>query len=96
MADMETWDRLWEICYRGDPDDVAYVYRVDADGAVVKPYFLKCTPTNDLPEMLRDDYGGGAFRILVRRCKKMILSGTFDIEPLPPPREPRRQPRYSL
>lgn len=67
---------------RGDAA-VAYVYQVDAQGIAKKPYLVSCEPWPGLPEMLRDKYGGGEFRILIRSGRAMKFSGRIAIEMSP-------------
>ena len=56
-----------------------YVYRVGPDGQLIKPYLLRTSPWTDLLETLRDGYGGGDFRILIREGRKMVFRGDIAI-----------------
>ncbi len=58
------------------------------NGQPVSPALLKCQPFPDLLDYLRDQHGGGNFRLLIRRGDKMLLSGIIAIEP--PSGEARR------
>jgi len=39
------------------------------------PQFLSAMPFSNLFEWLRDEHGGGAFHVIIRRGKSMELSG---------------------
>ena len=82
MAEILSNDRLaeqlWRILDNDDPRDRLYVYRLQG-GKPMKPAVLKCTPFPDLLEHLRDQLGGGDFRLLIRRSDQMILAGTLSI-----------------
>ncbi len=77
---LDIWDRLWAYLAASHLRDVVYVYRIDEDGRPIRPYLLRSHATEELPYILRDKYGGGAFKILIRRGKKMLLSGRIAIE----------------
>ncbi len=89
MRDIFASDRLTEQLFalldEYHPRDRLYVYRV-VNGHPVTPALLNSQPFPDLLEHLRDHYGGGTFRLLIRRGDKMILSRTIAIEPPPKPR----------
>ena len=67
MANEKQWDQLFRCCYLPKPNDVAYIYDMDAERRPVRPYLLKCYPTNDLVPFLQHEYGGGTYRIIIRR-----------------------------
>ena len=75
----DIWELLWSILDQEYDDAVAYVYRLGPDENPIRPYLLKCAASPDLPETLRDDYGGGDFQVMIRRRRKMIFSGTISI-----------------
>ena len=84
MSDMAfgppgAWDRLWDTLYRADGECIAYVYRIDRQGKILRPFFLRCVATPDLPMMLRDEHNGGLFRVLIRRGREMQFSGTVAV-----------------
>lgn len=74
-----TWDRLWETLYGADGESIAYVYRIDRQGKTLCPFLVRCPASPDLPLMLRDEYGGGLFRVLIRRGRAMQFSGTVAV-----------------
>lgn len=69
---------LWQILDEGGPEYRVYVYRV-VHGQAVTPAMWKGGPFPDLLDYLRDQRGGGEFRILIRRSDRMILSGRIRI-----------------
>ena len=84
MDDTKVWDRLFEILDAPDENDVAYIYLIDNRGKPIKPYLLRWwCPTMELIYTLQSDYGGGEFRILIRRGKRMVFSGDVAMAPLP-------------
>ncbi len=83
MRDIFSSDRLSEHLFAilggGHPRDHMYVYRM-VNGHPESPALFKGQPFPDLLEHLRDQHGGGQFRLLIRRGDKMILSGVIAIE----------------
>ncbi|MHB8544638.1 MAG: hypothetical protein ACYC9S_11655 [Leptospirales bacterium] len=65
---------LLDILEESDPRVRVYVYRMVNDRPL-KLALNKGEPFPKLLEYLRDEYGGGAFRLLIRRGETMILSG---------------------
>jgi hypothetical protein len=83
MTDHDIWEHLWALLDGQNAEDVVYVYRIGPDGKPVKPYLVKCEPWLGLLEHLQAHYGGGTFRIMIRRRRNMVLTGTFGIVPIP-------------
>ena len=81
--DGDTWDKLWSLLEAGDGAAVVYVYRLDAEDQSQKPYLLRYSARPQLPEVLRDRYGGGDFLILIRRGRKMVFRGKISIAASP-------------
>jgi hypothetical protein len=77
--DYDTWDKFWEILYEADDATVVYVYRLDQNGKPIKPCLGRFIAWGGLPAMLRDEHGGGKFKILVRKGRTMVLSGFISI-----------------
>ena len=77
------WDRLDAVLRPADPALVVYVYRVNADGAVQTPHLCKYEATRELLSLLREEFGGGEYRLLIRRGREMVFSGLIAIESLP-------------
>ena len=71
----DVWDRLWEALYESQGEWIAYIYRVDPEGRLVRPYLRKCAAWESLPDMLRDELGGGDFVVMIRSGRKMRFSG---------------------
>ena len=67
-------------------DDWVYVYRVDQFQKPIKPYLAKYwLPSIDLMWELRNVFGGGLFRVLVRSGRIMKFAGVIGGEtPLRP------------
>lgn len=75
----KVWENLWTVLESNDQDAIVYVYRLDSNGEPIKPCLLKCEVWPELPDMLRDGYGGGHFRLLIRKKRIMIFSGDIAI-----------------
>ena len=75
----DVWDRLWPILYERNRNDIIYVYRVGPENIPVKPHLLKSGTYPDLIECLQHTHGTGRYRLLIRRARKMILSGNINI-----------------
>ena len=75
----QVWEKLWRILDLRDEKAVVYVYRLNSNGEPMKPCLLKCKASPDLPSMLRDEYGGGEFKLLIRKNRTMIFSGKIGI-----------------
>lgn len=70
------WDRFWQLIARADAECVAYVYRVDARGRAIRPFWMKASADYALVDAIQDG-GGGRFRIIVRRRRTILLSDYF-------------------
>ena len=75
----DVWLELDNWLYSKDPDLTVYVYRIDANKKVIKPYLVKCEAWPDLCMTLRDQYDGGLFQVLIRKGRKMVFSGEISI-----------------
>lgn len=73
------WEKLWSVLESYDEEATVYIYRLASNGKPIKPCLLKCDPWPELPEMLRDEYGGGRFVLLIRKNRTMIFSGKISI-----------------
>jgi hypothetical protein len=96
MRSIHESDRLCERFYylldRPGFRDVLYVYRLDSAGISIKPAMLKRSPFSGLQDYLRDEHGGGAFLVMIRRGDTMLLAGRIDIAP--PPQSNHRSERH--
>ncbi len=77
---LDTWDRFWMCIATPHEQDVLYVYHIDTEGKLVKPYLFRSAVSEEVPAILRDVYGGGTFQVLIRRGRKMLLSSRISIK----------------
>ena len=75
----QVWGKLWKILDLRDEQAVVYVYRLNSSGETMKPCLLKCEAWPGLPSLLRDEYGGGEFKLLIRKNRTMIFSDKIGI-----------------
>ena len=82
-SDERVWLRFWSAL--DDPRGLrqVYVYALDHRGKPKKGYIWKGYAWPDLPEFLRDEFGGGEFRVLIREGRRMVFSGCIAIAPPP-------------
>ena len=76
---MDVWDRLFRILEEENYESTVYVYRLDQHGKMMTPYLARLFADRDLLDVLRDEYGGGEFKLLIREGRKMIFSGEISI-----------------
>ncbi len=61
-----------------------YIYRLNKSGKTERPYLDKATgyfdSDSELFAYLRDQYGAGTYRVLIRDGSTMIYSGQIGIE----------------
>ena len=74
-----TDEDLYVHLFNENEKQTLYVYRVGPDGQPIKPHLLQTSPYEGLLETLRDGYGGGDFRIMIRVGRKMIYRGDIAI-----------------
>lgn len=79
----DVWDRLWAALHHGSKGLIVYVYRINPNGKVIKPHLIKCAAWPGLVQMLRDEYGGGNFRLLVKSGRTMKFSGRIAVVETP-------------
>ena len=82
-SDAETWERLWAVLEQDDFDQTVYGYRVDQAGRAIKPYLFCWHCHFGLLESIRDKFGPGDYRLLIRKGRVMIFSGYISIGPVP-------------
>ncbi len=73
------WDRLWLALDDPFGRRRVYVYRASPRGRGCNHYIWKGFAWPELPEMLRDDFDGGDFRVLIREGRRMVFSGDISI-----------------
>jgi hypothetical protein len=78
IEDDELCWRFFALLDERNPRDRCYLYRV-TDGKPVRPALFKCTPHPRLIDILRDEFGGGDFQVMIRRGEKMIITGLLKI-----------------
>ncbi len=66
-------DRLWTVLYMSSDHYQVYVYRLDAAGQSIGSYIWKGPAWPELPEILRDAFLGGDFRVLIRNRREMVF-----------------------
>ena len=71
-------ERLIRPLEAADPNVRLYVYRLH-NGRPIMPATLNGAPFPTLLETLRDEFGGGDFKLMIRRGKVMLLSGSIAI-----------------
>ena len=76
-------DRLFAVLDAADVDCVAYVYRVERDGTLRKPYSLKCPAAPDLVVHVQRRFGAGEYKFIIRRGRTMVCSAEFGVGPAP-------------
>ncbi len=80
LDDETTEDRLWtkffSLLAQDDPNLTAYIYRTDAHGHAITPFWFKTWTDESLPQVLQVR-GGGKFRIIIRRGRNIVFSGTL-------------------
>jgi len=73
---------LWNLLDDRDPQLRAYVYRIHDDrkddALYIGPPYIG-PPFHSLIAWLRDEHGGGKFQIIIRRGKRIELSGIIGI-----------------
>lgn len=67
-----------KVLERSHPQDRIYIYRVHAD-ATVAPAVFRGRPFPALLDILREQHGGGDFRLLIRCADRTILTGTLHL-----------------
>ena len=80
---LDAVDRLFAVLDAADEDCVVYVYRVEQDGTLRKPYSLKCSPAPGVVEEVQRRFGAGEFKFIVRRGRTMVCSAQFGVGPAP-------------
>ena len=76
-------ERLFAVLDAAEQDCVAYVYRVEHDGGLRKPYTIKCAPTPDLVEYVQRQLGAGDYKFIIRRGRTMVFTGQLALGPAP-------------
>jgi len=75
-----TWNQLWDVLYASTHHHQVYVYRLAPDGQPMGSYVWKGPAWPELPEILRDEFRGGEFRVLIRKKRQMVFGGNISVE----------------
>ena len=73
------WERLWSALDDPACKRQVYVYRLGVSDPSSKGYIWRGFAWPKLPEMLRDKFDGGEFRLLIREGRRMVFSGNISI-----------------
>ena len=73
------WNRLWDVLYAPTHQHQVYVYQLTPDGLPVGSYIWRGPATPELPEILRDEFRGGDFRVLIRKKRQMVFGGNISV-----------------
>ena len=84
-SDAETCERLWAVLEQDAFDQTVYGYRVDQAGQVTESYLFRWYCHFGLLESIRDKFGPGDYRLLIRKGRVMVFSGYISIGPVPTP-----------
>ena len=72
-------ENLFAHLFSENAEQTLYVYRVGPDGCLIKPYLLQTSPYEQVLDTLRDEYGGGDFRIMIRQGRVMVFRGDIAV-----------------
>lgn len=73
------WERLWSALDDPFGRRRVYAYRVHPCRRARTGYIWKGYAWPGVPEMLRDNFDGGDFRILIREGRRMVFSGNISV-----------------
>ena len=79
LSTMDFYDGFWLIMQNGNRHFTVYFYRIGNDGKPIKPYLMKCGAYLDVLDDLRNQFGDGKYRVLIRFKRKMVLSGQVNL-----------------
>jgi hypothetical protein len=83
MHAVDAVDRLFAVLDAADQDCVVYLYRVEPDGTLRKPYSLKSPPAPDLVSYVQRRFGAGEYKFIIRRGRTIVCSAQFGVGPAP-------------
>ena len=83
ITDQATWNRLFIVLGEDDAGMTVYGYRLDYRGKAIKPYLFRWPCHTWLLESIRDEYGPGDYRLLIRKDREMVFGGSISIGPAP-------------
>ena len=79
MPAERVWNRLWTLLYTRASQFQVYVYRSAPNGQSIGGFIWKGPARPELPEVLRDEFQGGDFRVLIRKGRQMVFSGNISV-----------------
>jgi len=80
MPSERVWDRLWTLLHTSASSLQVYVYRSDPNGQAIGSFIWRGPACPELPEVLRDVFRGGDFRVLIRQRRRMVFAGNISVE----------------
>ena len=78
FADDDLHEKFYQLLEYVDERDRLYVYRLQ-NGKALKPAIIKGMPFPELLDVLRDQHGGGEFRVMIRRGETLLLAGRIGV-----------------
>jgi hypothetical protein len=73
-------ERFWQLLDGQGARDRLYVYRIDLELPEQPPEpIYKGEPFPGLMDFLRDEHGGGEFKVMFRRGRTMLLVGVIGV-----------------
>ena len=78
-SESKMWDRLFQLLAKDDDRQTVYGYRLDQYGKTIKPYLFCWYMHADLLENIRDQFGPGEYRLLIREGRTMVFSGEIGL-----------------
>ncbi len=78
-SESKMWDRLFQLLAKDDDRQTVYGYRLDRFGKAMKPYLFRWYMHDSLLESIRNQYGSGEYRLLIREGRTMVFSGVIGL-----------------
>ena len=78
-SETKMWDRLFELLAKDDCRQTVNGYRLDRFGKAIKPYLFRRCMHDGLLDTIRDEYGPGEYRLLIRQGRRMVFSGDIGL-----------------
>ncbi len=78
-SESKMWDRLYVLLAKDDDRQTVYGYRLDRFGKAMKPYLFRWYMHDGLLESIRNQYGPGEYRLLIREGRTMVFSGVIGL-----------------
>ena len=78
FSDDDLHERFYQLLECVDERDRMYVYRMQ-NGNAIRPAIIKGMPFPELLNFLRDEHGGGEFRVMIRRGETLLLAGRIGV-----------------